>query len=36
MTYLILAFCVVAIIGVPFAAWYEAAKKEMDDEGDDE
>lgn len=33
MMYLIIAFCIAVIIGVPFAAWYEVAKKEMD-EGD--
>lgn len=32
MTYLFIAVCIMAIIGIPFAAWYEKAKKELNKE----
>ena len=38
MTYLFVAACIMAVIGVPFVIWYDKAKKELNEEiskGDD-
>lgn len=36
MIYIITAVCIMAVIGVPYAIWYEKAKNDLENERGDE